>query len=176
MSPGPKPGHGPTSPNSALGHDSTGLTSNSRSVLVCYVVTLSHGINSRQGCSISPHSIDITMSRLLSSLSRDQFSTVALQCRGPSRPGPQHRDGSWARGLPRFVTRYYRHWPSCLCLLPAPVSTPATFKLFSQQTQDFPSHQAPPRPVLMVATLTLKSHLKYLYDSSRKCLYSANSA
>ena len=49
MSPGPKPGHGPTSPNSALGHDSTGLTSNSRSVLVCYVVTLSHGINSRQG-------------------------------------------------------------------------------------------------------------------------------
>ena len=75
----------------------------SRGNLCLYVVlSLSHGINSRQGCSNSPHSIDITMSRL-SSQSRDQFSTVALWCRGPSRPGPRHRDGSWARGLEGYL-------------------------------------------------------------------------
>ena len=171
MSPGPKL---VTDPLLQTQHLVTTLASHhSRGNLCLYVVlSLSHGINSRQGCSNSPHSIDITMSRL-SSLSRDQFSTVALWCRGPSRPGPHTVT---AAGLPRFVTRYYRHWPSCLRLLPAPVPTPATFKLFSQQTQDFPSHQAPPRPVLMVATLTFKSHLNNLNDSSKKWLFSANSA
>ena len=94
MSPGPKL---VTDPLLQTQHLVTTLASHhSRGNLCLYVVlSLSHGINSRQGCSNSPHSIDITMSRL-SSLSRDQFSTVALWCRGPSRPGTRHRDGSWA--------------------------------------------------------------------------------
>ena len=134
MSPGPKPGHGPTSLNSALGHDSTGLTSNSRSNLYV-MMSLSHGINSRQGALflLTVLTSPCPVFSLLCLATNFQLSPSSAG----ARLGPVLSTVT-AAGLPRFVTRYYRHWPSCLCLLPAPVSTPATFKLFSQQTQVFP--------------------------------------